>query len=128
MVHCGPHSHPDSGHQEMERGGVEVTESSQMMNIPFQLTYHEPEINFMLISNLKGSQRWKCILSWGWPCLHLKMESFIALETSKSWPYERVTAVSAREPASVCELTESSKSEWELSRPTVWGMVLLMID
>ena len=53
MVHCGPHSHPDSGHQEMERGGVEVTESSQMMNIPFQLTYHEPEINFMLISNLR---------------------------------------------------------------------------
>ena len=34
----------------------------------------------------------------------------------------------AREPTSVCELTETSKSEWELARPTVWEMLLPMID
>ena len=37
----------------------------------------------ILCSYLKGSQKCKCILSWGWPGLQLKMESFIAFRSDQ---------------------------------------------
>lgn len=77
-----------AGHQERESGGVAATENflkgtAQMMNTSFQLTYHWPEISFMVIFNWKVSEKWKYILSWGWPCLQLKIESVIAIRNKQ---------------------------------------------